>query len=503
MPKRSRARTRRDVLLTFGALASGALSGIALPTRANAAVDVGDIPVGRIPPAGWKDTQWQDPGGWTTIDVTQRGLPANSSGIDAAAKVREILVATSGRRILYFPPGRYHFTSPLTITNGGVILRGAGITQTRFLIDAPGASNAEIKFSGAYAGSPVDVIGSPASGAQAITVASTVGLKAGDCIELYQSAGRLAWGYPIETQIVRIASVSGNTLTLDMKIGLNYPASELPKIRRIAVLHNNGVEQLRIERVNQPTLENVNNLNFHYVADSFVRNIESIKSGRSHINLNWCKDMVVERNFVHDAFVKDTGGYAYGIAVNGACTGVRVSDNKLWDLRHNILLQMGANHCVISYNSVENPFRSYNDIALHATYAYMNLFEGNRFHEGYADNSKEGQGDLNATGPGNTWFRNYANNQIGCINGETVRQNLIGNKLSLIRLSGSDHYHGANLEGTTLKWGSLSPSSAIPASLYTTSKPAFLGSVSWPVYGPGVLDWGAANTLPATVRAKP
>jgi hypothetical protein len=93
--------------------------------------------------------------------------------------------------------------------------------------------------------------------------------------------------------------------------------------------------------------------------------------------------------------------------------------------------------------------------------------------------------------------------QIGSINSLTARKNLIGNKLSLIRLSGADHYHGANKEGGVVKSGSLSASSAIPASLYLTSKPAFLGSTPWPVFGPPVANLGVANHLPATARLRP
>ncbi|WP_113701661.1 glycosyl hydrolase family 28-related protein [Nonomuraea lactucae] len=472
------------------------------PGTATAAVDPGDIPAHRLPPAGWTDTQWRHPGGFYVVDVTSRGLPADNSTIDASDKVRDIIATTSGNRVLYFPPGTYYFKTNLNITTDNIILRGAGLNATRLLIDAPGSANAELKFSGAYTGNPVSVSGSVASGSTSITVPGSPGLQAGDFVQLYKNAGRHAYGYPIETQIFKILSRSGDTLTLNMEIGLDYPASSVPMVREIDMLENAGVDLLKIERLNQPTLENVNNLTFHMVNNGFIEDIESVKSGRAHINIYWSKDISIDRNYVHGAFVTQNG-YAYGISVNWGSTRVRVSDNKVWDLRHHIMMQLGANHSVVSYNSLEAPFNGYNDLALHATFAYMNLIEGNRFYEGYADNSKLGQGELEATGPGNTWFRNYANHQVGSINDQTAGQNVIGNKLGLIRLSGTGHYHGANLEGSTLKWGALNQSSQIPPSLYLDTKPALLGSTPWPVYGPGATDWGAANRLPAQNRPKP
>jgi hypothetical protein len=469
---------------------------------ASAAVDSGDVPASRLPPAGWLDTQWVDPGGWATVDVTTRGLPANTASVDAAAKVRAILSTAVGRTVLYFPAGAYYFHTGLDITHDDVILRGAGLDRTRLVIDAPGAANAEIAFRGATAGAPLAVSGSPAAGASSITVPGSGSLAVGDFVQLYLGAGKIPYGYPSEQQMFRIVSKSGDTLNLDMKIGLAYPAAKAPTAQEYDLLKTAGVERLRVERANRPTEENVNNLVLERVHNAFVRDVESVNAGRSHISIDFSKNVVVERNYLHGAFVQDTGGYSYGVAANWT-TRAQITDNKFWDVRHAVVMQLGTNHSVTSYNSSEAPFNGYNDIGLHANWAYMNLFEGNRFSEGYADNSKAGQGFMDPTGPGNTWFRNYATGQIGSINSATARQNVIGNKLSLIRLSGSDHYNGANMENGVVKWGSLGPSSRIPASLYLTAKPAFLGSTAWPVYGPSAADWGAANRLPAAVRARP
>ncbi|MDT4989143.1 MAG: hypothetical protein QOI74_3237, partial [Micromonosporaceae bacterium] len=358
---------------------------------AHAAVDIGDIPADRLPPAGWVDTQWVDPGGWVTVDVTTRGLPANNPSVDASASLRTILSTVTGRTVLFFPAGSYFFHTELSITHDDVILRGAGLGSTKLIIDAPGASNAQIGFHGAFVGAPLTVSGSPAAGSQAITVPGSGSLAVGDFVELYLAGGKMPFGFASEAQIFRILSKQGDTLNLDMKIGLPFPAAKAPVVQEVKMLLTAGVEKLRIERTNQPTVENTNNLILDKVHNGFVRDIESVNSGRSHVQMDWSKNIVVERNYVHGCFVRDTGGFCYGIVVNWGSTRVRITDNKLWDLRHNILLQLGANHCVVSYNSAEAPYNSYNDMALHANWAYMNLFEGNRFFEGYADNSKLGQ----------------------------------------------------------------------------------------------------------------
>jgi hypothetical protein len=495
--------SRRAALRGALAAVTGLVAFTATSGTASAAVDIGDLPADRLPPAGWVDTQWVDPGGFRTIDVTTRGLPADTASVDASAKIRAILAAATGRVVLSFPAGAYHFRTALTITRDDVILRGAGADRTRLVIDAPAAANAQIAFRGANTGSPLPVTGSPAAGSTTITVSGSAPLSTGDFVQLSLDGGRKPYGYASETQIFRILGKSGSTLTLDMKIGLDYPAAKSPVVQEVDMLKTAGVEGLRIERTFQPTLENVNNLVLDKVHNAFVRDIESVRSGRAHLSIDGSKNVIVERNALHGAFVQNTGGYSYGVCVNWGSTRVRITDNKLWDLRHPVVLQLGANHSVVSYNSSEAPYRGYNDLALHANWAYLNLFEGNRFNEGYADNSKEGQAQMAETGPGNTWFRNNATGQIGSINSGTARQNVIGNRTSLLRLSGSDHYHGANNENGVIKWGPLTASSAIPASLYLTAKPAFLGTTPWPVYGPSAVDWGTANVLPAAARARP
>ncbi len=478
------------------------------------AFNYGSINSDRMPPAGWEDVQWVDPGGWNTINVTQNGLPANDSSVDASQKIKDIINGTSGRRILYFPQGVYYLKTNLllnaSLISGDLIIKGDGANKTELIITAPGSVNAEIKFEGNNVGSPIAVSGSPAEGDQTITVSNTSTLSAGDFIQLYADnapleSGGWAWGNNIYGQIFKIISKSSNTLTLDMKIGLPYNSSYSPMVQKLNMLENVGVEKVKIYRSEMPTVYGKSNIRFHNVYNAYVTDIESERAEMNHIYASTSKKIVIERNKLHESLYVQYS-YGYGINLGMGTTGSRVTDNKLWNLRHQIILQSGANHNVVSYNSVEATYQSYNDVSLHASYAYMNLFEGNMFKEGYADTSKDApESDVEGqTGPGNTWFRNNALAYVGSIQSQTKKQNVIGNYLGSISSAGSDHYIGANKQTNgTILWGVLNSGSTIPSSLYLTSKPAFFDSKPWPIFGPEVgSDWGASNTLPANDRSE-
>jgi hypothetical protein len=130
----------------------------ALPATPAAAVDPGDIPSSVLPPAGWKDTQWVNPGGFVTVPVSSFGLPANDPTVDASVLVENYLATATGRVVLLFGAGVYYFHSTLTITRSDVILRGAGSDATSLVVGSFDARDAQIELSGSESGSPLAVV---------------------------------------------------------------------------------------------------------------------------------------------------------------------------------------------------------------------------------------------------------------------------------------------------------------------------------------------------------
>ena len=78
------------------------------------------------------------------------------------------------------------------------------------------------------------------------------------------------------------ANISGNTLTLDMKVLLDYPASYTPMVQRYRAVQNIKMSRLKIARVNQPTLEATYNYGFFYAYNCLITQVESSFSGRDH-----------------------------------------------------------------------------------------------------------------------------------------------------------------------------------------------------------------------------
>ena len=466
----------------------------------------GDIPSDRIPPNGWQNVQWNDPGGWTTINMNANGLPPNSSSTDAAQKVRDVISSTSGNRILYFPTGTYYFNTDLEITTDNVRLTGDGITETELILNAPSSSNAEIAFVGGGLGTEVDVTDTPSRGDQQLNIASTSGLSVGDFISVYNKDGGIEFGTYLKSQIVRIDAISGNTLTTDMKFGI--PFNSNPKIKKIDMIRNVGIEDLKVSRVRAASSANIQNINFRNAFNGYAKNLESAFSERAHVSASSSRDIVVENISAHEAFNYGGGGQGYGIVFVSGSTRCRATNNKLWSLRHHIMVILGANHCVVSYNSTETPLIGTDaDLNFHGFYPHNNLYEGNKGRNLIMDRRSEDGDD--SQGDYNFWFRNDVNNKIQILQPTfgTIASfpTIVGNIGSILSIDSDvqNEYIAANRIDGNILWGELASDASIPNSVYLSAKPSFLGSKPWPIFGPGVASgWGTDNTLPATDRSR-
>ncbi len=469
----------------------------ALLSLSSYAFDYGDLDANKFPPAGWVDTQWNDPGGWTTINVNNNGIPKNDNTVDAGAVLQSLVAANTGNKIYYFPAGTYHFKTKCQITKGGVQIKGDGPT-TIFKLDFPGTQVISgIVFQGGDEATTYTLNANANRGDNQITLTNSAGIAVNDYLRLEHQKGNDA----DETmkQIVRVTAKNGNTLTLDMKLGVVFDKTKTT-VYETNLIANIKVSDFKMERV-RANGKFSNNLVISKARNILVTDIVSRKSPQSHIKVGNCRDGLITQCDVADGF-GGGGGWEYGITIPSS-TRVNVINNVAADLRHHYSTQFGTSHCVIAYNVANAPYNAYADFGEHNSKGcHNNLWEGNFGEELYNDNFGDNFGTEYTT-----YFRNHAKVKVGSEEPLNSKMNLIGNEVEAngIKTSGTNHYVGANRKNTdangnggTMVWGALSATDDIPESLFLTAQPAY--AASWPLYGPdsgGTGGSGGTTTVEA------
>jgi hypothetical protein len=457
----------------------------------------GDLPAERFPSAGWSPISWTDPGGWTTVDVSTRGLtPAVA---DAAPLLQALADAAASPTIFYFPPGTYTFTSQVDIKEDNIILQGAGSELTRFVIDGSGSH--EIRFIG-WQEDPIPLAADAPVDATSLVLSNASSLAVGDFLEVGQDLpdweaewGKRSWG-----QIVRVTAIAGNTVSVDMPLSLGLSTSDGATAVRLHPVKNVGVERLAVER---KTYGESNNLEFRSVVNGFVREVESYNAVKYHIQLYRCREFVIEGNYFHDTQNFGTGGHGYGVDLEQLSTRILVTNNIFENLRHHILVQTGVNHSIVSYNYNVDLVELV-DVSLHGHYPNHNLYEGNLFWwAGVAD-------FWGQAGPENTFFRNRIQGKMNDGAGVSLydashRQNVVANHFlrgaTIERESGiADTFEEGNVLDGVPDWNTLPASADLPASLYLDTPPHFWpDNLPWPAFGPDIAG-SATNDIPAKLR---
>ena len=458
--------------------------------------DYGSLTPDRFPSSGWSAVHWDDPGGWTIVDVTTAGI--SPGGSNSAPTLVQLADQATVPTIFYFPPGDYTFTSAVDINDSNIIIRGAGSDQTRFFLDGSGTH--EIRFIG-WDDDPIDILSSVAENAQSFSVASTGGLAVGDLVEVSQELPEwdAEWGIRSWGQLVFITAISGNQVTVDLPLSLGLDGTRRPQVQKINAVRNVGVEDLYIER---KQYGESNNIEMRSVYNGFIRNVESANAVKFHAFVYRSRQVEISGNYFHDAQNYGTGGHGYGVNLENLSTNILVTNNIFKNLRHHILVQTGTNHSVISYNYNVDIVELV-DLSMHGHYSNHNLYEGNIvWWAGFAD-------FWGKVGPENTLYRNQIGGRAEDDEGVVIyddsdRQNVVGNDfLRNSRIAKDadvdDTYEEGNVISGQVEWNSLSNGSTLPASLYLTEAPDFWGNQAWPPFGPDA-SGSATNRIPAQDR---
>ncbi len=368
------------------------------------------------------------------VTVQEFGATPDDGRSDSGALAQAVAAAASldGPAMIELPPGRFLLTERLVLASG-VILSGAG-PGTELAIDFAGRPGPGIVAEGHPSDTWLAVRDDLDPGSESIELVDAATLNVGDVIEIEQrtnpeymftrDAWRVDWGVGAVGELNRVAAIDDTTITLASPLNGSYQQSMGTAVRLIEPITQVGIENLSVVRLDEGYGDTIV---FEFAADVWLDSVDSRRTSRAHVAMNQVYRCQISGSAFHLATDYGDGGRAYGISLARHTTGCLVADNALWDLRHAIIIQLGASGNVIVANDARGSAgyadrQPRADLSLHGHLPRANLFEANVFDRvSFAD-------WWGPSGAGNTLFRNCVLDSV-LVADRSNRQVLIGNRI--------------------------------------------------------------------------
>jgi hypothetical protein len=459
--------------------------------------------------AGLTDTSTA---GFTYYNAVQEGaIPDGVSSVNSVIDSLLQLNQPLGVHV-HFPAGTYFFNAPISLPSN-CLITGDGSDATHFVFNQGGTGHSIQTNGVVQSADTASVVVQGAKWTMFLVVSNASPFQAGDWIRIQQQDADLvfsSWAQGSVGQLVKIAGISGDTLWLNSELRMDYMLNRQPKVKRILMKRNIGLQCFSMERMDNTAPEQASSIHFTYAENCWVSGIESNKTTFAHVEFESVANSKVEKSYFYDAFDYGGGGRGYGVVMHFTTNECLIENNIFKHLRHSILLQAGSNGNVTAFNHSLDPFwtngnpllgaNSAGELVLHGNYVYANLFEQNDVQNIVIDNSH------GANGPYNTFLRNRASLfGIFFSDNTSPSQNIIGNEIpntgfpySAVNYSiqGNDQFtYGNNNKGTVAPAGT---SVLTDISYHYLTKPAFVQEYQWGKIGlPSAMN---AAAVPATDR---
>lgn len=411
------------------------------------------------------------------IDMTQPPYNCIGDGINnnyqSILNVLSDVKTIPGFNIIYFPAGTYYIEGKESFfIPENTVIRGECSSNTTLEINSiadasPYTTNKifrieQIGSQSTKFGPETSLKGGFYLGSKVLTIDDSTVINTGDFIEIRQhndtvkmasdrvpfQISNSTWQNAYNTfgadavgEIARVVDKNGNNIILDRSLHHTYDPKLYPMIKRIGLIENAGIENIKIYRPNG-NKDNMN-IGIERAYNCWVRNVESSWAMKCHVSLVRSYHCEIRDNYIHHAYDYGGGGHGYGVSVNHRATSCLIEHNAFKTLRHAMVLSYGPIGNVLGYNfSTDSNDPSANfglgdikaDISIHGFYPTMNLFEGNIVE---FIHSSDWWGP---SGPGNTFYRNRATHQPLTISDNSHYQNVIGNELTYNPIGWADNF---------------------------------------------------------------
>lgn len=316
------------------------------------------------------------------FDVTDYGADATGAS-DATGGIAAAIAAaeSAGGGVVYLPPGLYRCDGTLQVGASGIVVRGAGVEQTRVYftrIDGM-AYNAHLSFESAQQyGAAYPLVRDGENRSRSVYVADAAGLQVGDDIAVgwHIGAGFVAahamtgiWNThgewrPIFRRVITGIDASETPVRLDLDVPLRYPAlmRDSACVRKeTGYLSECGLESLSIANAGDYDAVwqqmQVHAVRFVSVKDGWIRNVHSFVSpvtdaGAYHLQnggfrITSCKRFTVAECRLGYAQNRGGGGCGYLFHLNTS-NEVLIRDCAGTAGRHNFIQNwdFGTTGCV-------------------------------------------------------------------------------------------------------------------------------------------------------------
>lgn len=438
--------------------------------------------------------------------------PSNDPNINLTNITNKIIEASKkkGLTAVILQNGTYKISRSINfgVNQKNIVLKGSGNTEILFLGKPTKAANI-IKIVGKSSNweNAEQIIGYSDISRNFRSSKKTNNIKVGDFIEIrvpngnwHDSKNHKGWNpQNYLGTIVKVLKVnkSKNLFTVDHSLktlwGLSQEDKKIPTFTKFTPIQEIGIESLKLSTDNNNNRQGYN-INIAYAANCWVKDVESAYAASTHLSIGFATSIEVRNSTFHHA--KDYGnppipekkiisgtGYGVNIARSSNCL---IENNVFYQLRHAMIIALGANRNVFGYNhsydQFSYPVKNLADLNLHGHFPYNNLFEGNRVDRIHADQW------WGSNGPNNTFIRNIVKD--GAIKLEkTSNANLLGNEAKLVLIDSKSTVETYADNKSQKTWNSISKQDATleDISYYKKSKPSFLDKKqNWPPIGPEV-----------------